>query len=90
MRYSTKSAVVAAALATMLLIHVSESVGGEEPKPVKRFALTAKERLGSKAADNQRVNNCKVPLERRGGKIRPETCHWVNVLTPDRKFLINK
>lgn len=90
MRYSTKSIVVTVGLTAILLIYVSESVSGEASKAVRRFPLTAKERLGSKAADNQRVNNCKVPPERRGGKIRPETCHWVNVLTPDRKFLINK
>jgi len=58
-------------LAAILLIYVSESVSGEDPKVVRQFAMTAKERLGSKAADNQRVNNCKVPPERRGGKIRP-------------------
>ncbi|MDD2761007.1 MAG: hypothetical protein PHH11_12030 [Methylomonas sp.] len=90
MRYSTKSTVVTVGLTAILLIHVSESVSGEDLKAVRRFALTAKERLGSKAADNQRVNNCKVPRERRGGKIRPEACRWVNVLTPDQKFLINK
>ncbi len=90
MRYSTKSTVVTAGLTAILLIYVSESVSGEHPMAVRRFALTAKERLGSKAADDQRVNNCKVPPERRGGKIRPDACHWVNALTPDRKFLINK
>ena len=36
--------------------------------------LTAKERLGHKYADNQRVNNCKVPKELRGKKHRPADC----------------
>lgn len=40
------------------------------PKP----ALTGKERLGGKASDEQRVDNCKVPAELRGGKQRPDTC----------------
>lgn len=35
---------------------------------------TGKERLGDKASDEQRVDNCKVPLERRGATIRPDTC----------------
>ena len=35
---------------------------------------TAKERLGSKASDEQRVDNCKVPLDLRGPKPRPEEC----------------
>ena len=35
---------------------------------------TAKERLGSKASDEQRVDNCKVPLDLRGPKPRPDEC----------------
>jgi hypothetical protein len=35
---------------------------------------TAKERLGPKASDEQRVDNCKVPLDRRGPKPRPDEC----------------
>jgi hypothetical protein len=35
---------------------------------------TLKERLGDKASDDQRVDNCKVPAERRGSKARPDAC----------------
>lgn len=35
---------------------------------------TLKERLGDKASDEQRVDNCKVPVERRGIKVRPDRC----------------
>jgi len=35
---------------------------------------TLKERLSSKASDEQRVDNCKVPPDRRGAKIRPDDC----------------
>jgi hypothetical protein len=35
---------------------------------------TLKERLGDKASDEQRVDDCKVPLERRGSKPRPDRC----------------
>lgn len=35
---------------------------------------TLKERLGDKASDEQRVNDCKVPPEKRGSKRRPDTC----------------
>ena len=35
---------------------------------------TAKERLGGKASDEQRVDNCKVPLDLRGPKPRPDQC----------------
>lgn len=33
---------------------------------------SAKERLSDKASDEQRVNNCRVPLDRRGSKPRPD------------------
>ena len=35
---------------------------------------TGKERLSSKAADEQRVDNCKVPVALRGPKPRPDDC----------------
>jgi len=35
---------------------------------------TSKERLGNKWSDEQRVDNCKVPLDKRGPKPRPDTC----------------
>ena len=37
-------------------------------------SLTAKERLGEKWKDEQRIDNCKVPLDKRGPKPRPDTC----------------
>jgi hypothetical protein len=40
------------------------------PAPVK----TGKERLSSKATDEQRVDNCKVPPELRGSAVRSDTC----------------
>ena len=36
--------------------------------------LTGKERLGPKWMDEQRVDNCKVPIDKRGTKSRPDTC----------------
>ena len=35
---------------------------------------TVKERLSSKASDEQRVDNCKVPIDVRGPKPRPDNC----------------
>jgi len=40
-------------------------------------ALTGKERLGRKWMDEQRIDNCKVPLDKRGTKTRPDTCSRV-------------
>lgn len=36
--------------------------------------LTGKERLGRKWTDEQRIDNCNVPLDKRGAKPRPTAC----------------
>jgi hypothetical protein len=36
--------------------------------------LTGKERLGRKWTDEQRIDNCNVPVDKRGTKPRPDTC----------------
>jgi hypothetical protein len=50
----------------------------QAPTPVK----TGKERLSSKASDEQRVDNCKVPPELRGTAVRPDTCEDKPQATP--------
>jgi hypothetical protein len=37
--------------------------------------LTGKERLGRKWMDEQRIDNCNVPIDKRGTKPRSSTCH---------------
>jgi hypothetical protein len=37
-------------------------------------SLTGKERLGKKWMDEQRIDNCRVPIDKRGTKPRPSTC----------------
>jgi hypothetical protein len=37
-------------------------------------ALTGKERLGPKWTDEQRIDNCNVPVDKRGTKPRPSGC----------------
>ena len=46
--------------------------------------LTAKERLSEKWTDEQRVDNCKVPIDKRGPKPRPDTCPDVSSEQPAR------
>ncbi|MCK5831931.1 MAG: hypothetical protein KAH20_16695 [Methylococcales bacterium] len=65
---------------TVLPISTQEVTAVETIKQTTHFqkvAKTAKERLGKKYADNQRINNCKVPIEKRGSKPRPDQCHRV-------------
>jgi hypothetical protein len=45
-----------------------------QPSPRPPKVLTGKERLGQKWMDEQRIDNCRVPLEKRGAKPRPDTC----------------
>jgi len=67
------------AAAIMLAMPAGLAVAGgsgaaPEAEDARAPARTAKERLGSKAADEQRVDNCKVAPELRGEKPRPDDC----------------
>jgi hypothetical protein len=73
-------------LATLFILLLPPSVGAEEssqqsqtiPNEVTLPAmLTGKERLGPKWKDEQRIDNCKVPADKRGTKPRPSTCPHV-------------
>ena len=44
----------------------TSNTSAAEGLPEKADPKTLKERLGDKASDEQRVNNCKVPIEQRG------------------------
>ena len=46
----------------------------QDPSP-PMAGRTGKERLGDKASDEQRVDDCKVTPERRT-KPRPDACEW--------------
>jgi hypothetical protein len=53
-------------LAGLLLLTVAGSLA------MAQEGQTLKERLSDKASDDQRVDNCHVPVERRGTKPRPD------------------
>jgi hypothetical protein len=40
--------------------------------PANGPSLTGKERTGRKWMDEQRIDNCKVPVDKRGSKPRPD------------------
>jgi hypothetical protein len=50
---------------------VKEGIAGQSKTEPTR---TGKERLGGKASDPQRVDNCKVPLDQRGSTPRSDDC----------------
>lgn len=45
-----------------------------ETTPADRPSLTGKERMGRKWMDEQRIDNCNVPADKRGSKPRPGNC----------------
>ena len=66
-------------VATLLLLVALAAPSGTPPRADGEASdvqptRTAKERLGGKANDEQRVDNCKVPLDQRGPKPRPDEC----------------
>jgi hypothetical protein len=68
----------------ILIFHAAAAVAQDErgPPPTSRatpaatteLPETLKERLSDKASDAQRVDNCKVPPDRRGPVVRPAGC----------------
>jgi len=50
--------------------NAASNIRTEKPARV----LTGKERLGPKWSDEQRIDNCHVPFDKRGGKARPDNC----------------
>jgi hypothetical protein len=52
-----------------------QTVRGRAAAVQKRApGLTGKERLGPKWTDEQRIDNCNVPVDKRGTKPRPSAC----------------
>jgi hypothetical protein len=76
--------IVAMALVPVLAAAGARPCGAGEDKQIESGATrTGKERLGGKASDEQRVDNCKVPIDLRGSKPRPDQCRdGVDVAVP--------
>jgi hypothetical protein len=53
-----------------------DAVGQRRSSPAGQ-TLTGKERLGRKWMDEQRIDNCNVPVDKRGSKPRPSVCTHV-------------
>ncbi|MCA6121994.1 hypothetical protein J6500_08800 [Bradyrhizobium sp. WSM 1704] len=74
MRVTSKIA-LGCCFALGLLAPASAQSTRPAPQDIARQdTLTGKERLGRKWTDEQRIDNCNVPLDKRGAKSRPSTC----------------
>ena len=66
-----------AALLSVGLVAPACSQGTKQPQTLTADSprtLTGKERLGPKWTDEQRTDNCNVPLDKRGTRPRPSAC----------------
>jgi len=78
--------------AMMLITQLGLAPAGEAPRQEGEArqlqagsTRTGKERLGGKATDEQRVDNCKVPLDLRGSTPRPDDCGDAASTAPRRR-----
>jgi hypothetical protein len=78
MRFLSKGSFVAIfAIALALSAAAQSGSPPEQATPIAATAprtLTGKERLGRKWMDEQRIDNCNVPIDMRGTKPRPSVC----------------
>jgi len=66
-------------MVSLLLVGLVSPALAEDAKPGDgagkgAATRTGKERLGPKWTDEQRIDNCKVPPDKRGTKPRPNIC----------------
>ena len=78
------------AMALMMQVGLAPTSAGPRQESIEgQFRTeptrTGKERLGGKASDRQRVDNCKVPLDQRGPTPRPDDCGDATSAPPRRR-----
>lgn len=67
-------------LGAILLTGLTSSTFAQDARPDQATApsaspsLTGKERLGRKWMDEQRIDNCNVPIDKRGTRPRSSSC----------------
>jgi len=67
-------------LGTFLVVGLTSASPAQDARPNQAApvspspSLTGKERLGRKWTDEQRIDNCNVPIDKRGTRPRPSTC----------------
>jgi hypothetical protein len=54
-----------------------QTAPGAKAAPINGPSLTGKERMGRKWMDEQRIDNCNVPIDKRGSRPRSSTCPHV-------------
>ena len=62
------------ALGLIAPVSAQNEAPARSAETVQQRVLTGKERLGRKWTDEQRIDNCNVPPDKRGAKPRPSAC----------------
>jgi hypothetical protein len=73
MRYLYSRSIVSILTVCAALPAVAQNAPSPD-QPLQQGTLTGKERLGPKWTDEQRIDNCKVPIDKRGTRPRSSTC----------------
>lgn len=67
-------------LGTLLVVGMTSATPAQDTRPNQVApissspSLTGKERLGRKWMDEQRIDNCNVPIDKRGTRPRSSSC----------------
>jgi hypothetical protein len=79
-------ALYGALLGALVVVGFTSATPAQDPRPDQvapgaatpaPASLTGKERLGRKWMDEQRIDNCNVPIDKRGARPRPSSCAHV-------------
>jgi hypothetical protein len=62
------------ALGLITPVSAQNGAPARSAETIQQRTLTGKERLGRKWTDEQRIDNCNVPPDKRGAKPRPSAC----------------
>jgi hypothetical protein len=77
------SSIARISLCCIIAVTVARPATAQHAKPVERPSpeiahrgetQTGKERLGHKWTNEQRIDNCNVPIDKRGARPRPTAC----------------
>ena len=81
MRWPCKVSLASSLAITLALPRLAQNYSPSNPPTpsltTSPVALTGKERLGRKWPDEQRLDNCNVPIDKRGSRPRPSLCPHV-------------
>jgi hypothetical protein len=77
MQFASKGSLISIFALCLTLSAVAQNASPRDQPTPNAGTLTGKERLGRKWMDEQRIDNCNVPIDKRGTRPRSATCSHV-------------